>query len=169
MRTIKSEFAYTDVNGVEWYRCVIVSEEKPESLPTNGADVDGIPDEVGIAAGSVMLTPDGNEIYYSDDAVLTPPGAGFGVTVANTTDFTGHIGLFENAEAPGSPIMGKDFSTGETVSFVANAGNVVAIECQADSANYSISYTGNAEPLEGASGVYILHGTTSFTISAGGK
>lgn len=169
MRTIKSEFAYTDVNGVDWYRCVIVSETMPDPLPTSGADVDGIPDNVGIAAGSVMLTPDGNEIYYSDDAEFTPSGAGFGVTVANTTDFTGGIGLFENIETPDTPLMEKDLPAGETVSFVANTGNVVSISCQADPAEYAITYTGNAEPLEGGSGVYILHGKTSFTISAGGK
>lgn len=169
MRTIKSEFAYTDVNGVDWYRCVIVSETKPDTLPTSGADVDGIPDNVGIAAGSVMLTPDGNEIYYSDDAEFTPSGAGFGVTVANTTNFTGGIALFENAEAPGSPIMRKDLPAGETVSFVANTGNVVSISCQADPAEYAITYTGNAELFPDESHVFILHGTTSFTISAGGK
>lgn len=85
MRTIKSEFTYTDVNGVDWYRCVIVSETKPDTLPTSGADVDGIPDNVGIAAGSVMLTPDGNEIYYSDDAQFEPTVT-YTITVTNSAN-----------------------------------------------------------------------------------
>lgn len=76
MKTIKSEFVGTDARGKDWWRCIIVAESMPEVLPDTGEDVDGIPDEAGIAAGSLLLTPDGNQIYYSDDFVEPFSGSG---------------------------------------------------------------------------------------------
>ena len=67
MKTIKSEFIGTDATGKDFYRVIIVSESAPDSFPTSGADVDGVPDIAGIAAGSVLLTPDGNSVLYADD------------------------------------------------------------------------------------------------------
>lgn len=67
MKTIKSEFIGTDATGKDFYRVIIVSESAPDSFPTSGADVDGVPDTAGIAAGSVLLTPDGNSVLYADD------------------------------------------------------------------------------------------------------
>lgn len=67
MKTIKSEFIGTDATGKDFYRCIIVSESAPDSFPTSGADVDGVPDTADIAAGSVLLTPDGNSVLYADD------------------------------------------------------------------------------------------------------
>lgn len=66
MKTIKSEFIGTDATGKDYYRVIIVSESAPDSFPTSGADVDGVPDTAGIAAGSVLLTPDGNSVLYTD-------------------------------------------------------------------------------------------------------
>lgn len=66
MKTIKSEFIGTDATGKDFYRVIIVSESAPDSFPTSGADVDGVPDTAGIAAGSVLLTPDGNSVLYTD-------------------------------------------------------------------------------------------------------
>lgn len=67
MKTIKSEFMGTDATGKDFFRVIIVSESAPDSFPTLGADVDGVPDTAGIAAGSVLLTPDGNSVLYTDD------------------------------------------------------------------------------------------------------
>lgn len=66
MKTIKSEFIGTDATGKDFFRVIIVSESTPDSFPTSGADVDGVPDTAGIAAGSVLLTPDGNSVLYED-------------------------------------------------------------------------------------------------------
>lgn len=66
MKTIKSEFIGTDATGKDFFRVIIVSESAPDSFPTSGADVDGVPDTAGIAAGSVLLTPDGNSVLYED-------------------------------------------------------------------------------------------------------
>ena len=66
MKTIKSEFIGTDATGKDFFRVIIVSESAPDSFPTSGADVDGVPDTAGIAAGSVLLTPDGNSVLYAD-------------------------------------------------------------------------------------------------------
>ena len=66
MKVIKSEPIGADATGKDFYRCIIVSETAPDSFPTSGADVDGVPDTAGIAAGSVLLTPDGNSVLYAD-------------------------------------------------------------------------------------------------------
>lgn len=67
MKVIKSEFVATDANGKDWWRAIIVSDTSVDTPPTTGSGVDGMPDEAGIAAGSVLLTPDGNTVYYTDD------------------------------------------------------------------------------------------------------
>ena len=66
MKVIKSEFVGTDANGKDWWRVIIVNNESVDTPPTTGSGVDGLPDEAGIAAGSVLLTPDGNTVYYTD-------------------------------------------------------------------------------------------------------
>ena len=74
MKTIKSEFIGTDATGKDFFRVIIVSESAPDSFPTSGADVDGVPDTAGIAAGSVLLTPDGNSVLYADGVDENTPG-----------------------------------------------------------------------------------------------
>ena len=82
MKTIKSEFIGTDATGKDFFRVIIVSESAPDSFPTSGADVDGVPDTAGIAAGSVLLTPDGNSVLYADD--WSEGGGGTGDLVSVT-------------------------------------------------------------------------------------
>ena len=81
MKTIKSEFIGTDATGKDFYRVIIVSESAPDSFPTSGADVDGVPDTAGIAAGSVLLTPDGNSVLYTDG--WSEGGGGISLTFTN--------------------------------------------------------------------------------------
>lgn len=81
MKTIKSEFIGTDATGKDFFRVIIVSESAPDSFPTSGADVDGVPDTAGIAAGSVLLTPDGNSVLYADD--WSEGGGGISLTFTN--------------------------------------------------------------------------------------
>ena len=88
MKTIKSEFIGTDATGKDFYRVIIVSESAPDSFPTSGADVDGVPDTAGIAAGSVLLTPDGNSVLYADD---WSGGGGDLVSIALSKDIGGGI------------------------------------------------------------------------------
>lgn len=47
-------------------RAVILSESAPASLSLTGADVDGLNDDVIIAAGSVIITPSSNYIAFED-------------------------------------------------------------------------------------------------------
>lgn len=39
---------------------VVLSDETPASLTITGADVDGLPDDYVLAAGSVLVTPSKN-------------------------------------------------------------------------------------------------------------
>lgn len=84
MKTIKSEFIGTDATGKDFFRVIIVSESSPDSFPTSGADVDGVPDTAGIAAGSVLLTPDGNSVLYTDGWSEDGGGGGGGDLVSVT-------------------------------------------------------------------------------------
>lgn len=76
METIKSEFVRTDENGKDWWRCVIVATSEPESMEISGADVDGVADDDGIAAGSVLLYPDNNKLIAYEDGVFGGGGGG---------------------------------------------------------------------------------------------
>lgn len=44
----------------------IISATTPASLNITGADVDGLPDDYVLAAGSVLVTPDKNYIAFTD-------------------------------------------------------------------------------------------------------
>lgn len=67
MECIKKEFVRTDENGRKWWRVILTSTEAPENLDElTGADVDGMDDNLRFAAGSVLLTPDGNSVLYAD-------------------------------------------------------------------------------------------------------
>ena len=94
MKVIKSEFVATDANGKDWWRAIIVSDTSVDTPPTTGSGVDGMPDEAGIAAGSVLLTPDGNTVYYTDDM---GGGGGCGTTA--------RVDLFNNREGTGTSFL----------------------------------------------------------------
>ena len=67
MDCIKKEFVRTDADGHKWWRVILTATETPESLDElTGADVDGMDDNIRFAAGSVLLTPDGNSVLYED-------------------------------------------------------------------------------------------------------
>lgn len=67
MDCIKKEFVRTDADGHKWWRVILTATETPESLDElTGADVDGMDDNIRFAAGSVLLTPDGNSVLYTD-------------------------------------------------------------------------------------------------------
>ncbi len=101
MKTIKSEFIGTDATGKDFFRVIIVSESAPDSFPTSGADVDGVPDTAGIAAGSVLLTPDGNSVLYADS--WSEGGGGtYGVQITNSTAET--LDFFLSATVDGDTL-----------------------------------------------------------------
>lgn len=45
---------------------VILSEDTPASLEISGADVQGLPDDYVLAAGSMLMTPDADYIAFED-------------------------------------------------------------------------------------------------------
>lgn len=64
----------------------IVSSTEPESLTITGADVEGLPDDCVIAAGSVIVTPDKNYIAFTDGTFTeksSSGGGGGGSTIAD--------------------------------------------------------------------------------------
>lgn len=82
MECIKKEFVRTDENGRKWWRVILTATEAPESLDElTGADVDGMDDNIRFAAGSVLLTPDGNSVLYADG--WSEGGGGISLTFTN--------------------------------------------------------------------------------------
>ena len=98
MKVIKSEFVATDANGKDWWRVIIVNNTSVDTPPTTGSGVDGLPDEAGIAAGSVLLTPDGNTVYYTDSM----GGGTYGVHIMNQT--AGTLDFFLSATVDGDTL-----------------------------------------------------------------
>ena len=52
----------TEAKGI----VTILSGTTPASLQIDGSDVDGLPADYVIAAGSVLITPDANYIAFND-------------------------------------------------------------------------------------------------------
>lgn len=65
MKVVKAEKVDRQAAG-NWYLAVIVSEEAPASMSPTGADVDGMSDDDRFAAGSVIVTAEGNYIAFED-------------------------------------------------------------------------------------------------------
>lgn len=57
---------------------LIVGSEEPASLNITGADVDGLPDDCIIAAGSVLVTPTANYIAFEDGVFTEKSSSGGG-------------------------------------------------------------------------------------------
>jgi len=60
---IASSIEFVDVKKG---RVTVLSSTTPASLTITGADVDGLPDDYVLAAGSVLVTPDKNYIAFAD-------------------------------------------------------------------------------------------------------
>ena len=78
MLCIQKEFVKTDAEGVKWWKCILTSDTDPVSLDISGADVDDLADAIGIAAGSILLTPDSNYIAFEDGVFTLKSSSGGG-------------------------------------------------------------------------------------------
>lgn len=76
MQVTKAEFVKNE-NEKDWYRVIIVSTEEPSALDIDGSDVDGMADDHGVAAGSVLIAPASNYIAL-EDGVFTMKSSGGG-------------------------------------------------------------------------------------------
>lgn len=96
------EYVTTDANGKEWYRCVIVAPEDPEILNIEGADVEGVPNSAGIAAGSCIITPTSNFIAIADGtfALKSASGGGDADVIAITSASIENISDTPDIEMP---------------------------------------------------------------------
>lgn len=65
MKVVKAEKVDRQAAG-DWYLAVIVSEEAPADTDVTGADVEGMSDDDRLAAGSVIITANGNYIAFED-------------------------------------------------------------------------------------------------------
>lgn len=54
-----------EVIDAETVRAVILSDQTPASLKINGSDVDGLADDIKLAAGSMIIAPDAD--YIADE------------------------------------------------------------------------------------------------------
>lgn len=62
----------------------IMSSDTPVSLNITGADVDGLPDNYIVAAGSVIVTPDTNYIAFEDGVFTEKSNGGGGSDIVVT-------------------------------------------------------------------------------------
>lgn len=121
------EFVKTDGEGVKWWRAVLTATEEPTSLEISGADADNVNDELGFAAGSVLIAPASNYIAL-EDGVFTMKSSGGG---GGGGDLIGiesiRIG-FDDTEVTGfftfSPEMPYSWDGGE-ISIIANCADAV--------------------------------------------
>lgn len=88
----KSEYVRTDSEGKPWYRAVIVTNDTdPDIESIDPATVKGLADDCGLAAGSVVLYPDGQYlIAYADVNGGDDPGEDEVMTVNLTFDEANH-------------------------------------------------------------------------------
>lgn len=73
MRVVKAESVHREAAG-DWYLAVIVSEDTPADLNVTGADVEGMNNDDRLAAGSVIITANGNYVAF-EDGVFTKKNA----------------------------------------------------------------------------------------------
>lgn len=73
----KKEFIRTDADGTKWWQVVLTSDTDPDTLNLTGADVENLNDALGLAAGSILITPTANYIAF-EDGVFTAKGEGGG-------------------------------------------------------------------------------------------
>ena len=69
-----SAITYVHGSGIFWITadgtkkvvCILVSAETPDNLDISGADVNGLADDIVIAAGSVLIAAEANYIALED-------------------------------------------------------------------------------------------------------
>lgn len=102
---------------------LIVSQEEPVSLNITGADVDGLPDDCVIAAGSMLVSPTANYIAF-EDGVFTEKSNGGGSGGGGGGDSIVVTHIDDNG------VLGMTFS--EVVSAVATGKLVLCIDKTSD-------------------------------------
>ena len=55
-----------EVIDAKTVRAVILSDQTPASLKINGSDVDGLADDMKLAAGSMIIAPDADYIAFEE-------------------------------------------------------------------------------------------------------
>lgn len=119
----KKEFIRTGADGTKWWQVVLTSDTDPDSLNLTGADVENLNDALGLAAGSILITPTANYIAF-EDGVFTLKSSGGGgdadpVAIesaeSNDFDFDGITPIKYSDVDPGDSI-GLSFSTFGTIS-----------------------------------------------------
>lgn len=73
----KKEFIRTGADGTKWWQVVLTADTDPDTLNLTGADVENLNDALGLAAGSILITPTANYIAF-EDGVFTAKGEGGG-------------------------------------------------------------------------------------------
>lgn len=73
----KKEFIRTGADGTKWWQVVLTADTDPDTLNLTGADVENLNDALGLAAGSILITPTANYIAF-EDGVFQAKGEGGG-------------------------------------------------------------------------------------------
>ena len=79
---------HVENGGINKGIVLVVSPTEPTSANITGADVDGLPDDFVLAAGSVIVTPSANYIAF-EDGIFTAKGSGGGGGGSETSNIVG--------------------------------------------------------------------------------
>lgn len=74
----QKQFIRTGEDGTKWWQVVLTADADPDTLNLTGADVDNLNDELGLAAGSVLITPSSNYIAFADGVFTLKSTSGGG-------------------------------------------------------------------------------------------
>ena len=74
----QKQFIRTGADGTKWWQVVLTADADPDTLNLTGADVDNLNDELGLAAGSVLITPSSNYIAFEDGVFTLKSTSGGG-------------------------------------------------------------------------------------------
>ena len=174
--------------------CTILHGDTPESLEIDGSDVDGLPDEYTLAAGSLLITPDKDYIAFEDGVFTEKQSSGGGgggdapfynpkITLSaevGTAIYT--IYAFDKDGRDSGMIInngtiqyeeGINVSADTPVTFsdcwVVNGNSIIVIYSNAASlSDYTITGDAEAVEVDGAYGVSIT-GDCSITVAGSDK
>lgn len=148
-KIIQSEFVGNDENGLSFFRCIVTCTEEPDLSDIKVDDIEGLPPESGIAAGSIFLYPDNEyKIAYED---ITQQGS-------DPEEDTMKVNLTYDGTAK---TLTMDKTADEIIAAI-NEGKIVTAVCT--DANFLASWTA----VDGTTGAMSGHVTTAYGIESEG-
>lgn len=157
---IKREFNKTDENGRKWWRCILTASEEPGSLTLSGADVDDLNDEIGISAGSVLITPSAQYVFLTDGQAGAPEMI---VTITSVSENIFDVNYAQSLEDEPEEIS---LDNGETKTVTITGPTFFMFTVSDDLIVYEGDVTVDTESMPGYT-LYVCSGSASFVCGQG--